>query len=100
VSTDLVPSLQVLGLGYLAAVLAGLVFGVVLGLGRRVEQACRPLLEFLRAIPGVALLPVFIVLFGLDMEMKVALIATGAVRPVLLTEARAPKPRDVLVADS
>jgi ABC-type nitrate/sulfonate/bicarbonate transport system permease component len=84
VATDLVPSLQVLGLGYLVAVLAGLLLGVALGLGRRAEEACRPLLEFLRAVPGVALLPVFIVLFGLETEMKVVLIATGAVWPVLL----------------
>jgi ABC-type nitrate/sulfonate/bicarbonate transport system permease component len=84
VDSDLVPSLQVLGLGYLVAVVAGVVVGVALGLSRRAEQACRPLLEFLRAIPGVALLPVFIVLFGLGAEMKIVLIATGAVWPVLL----------------
>jgi ABC-type nitrate/sulfonate/bicarbonate transport system permease component len=84
VGSDLVPSLRVLGLGYLAAVLAGVLVGVVLGLSRRTEEACRPLLELLRAIPGVALLPVFVVLFGLGSEMKVVLIATGAVWPVLL----------------
>jgi ABC-type nitrate/sulfonate/bicarbonate transport system permease component len=84
VNSDLVPSLQVLGLGYLIAVVAGVVLGVALGLSRRAEQACRPLLEFLRAIPGVALLPVFIVLFGLGAQMKVVLIATGALWPVLL----------------
>jgi sulfonate transport system permease protein len=84
VGSDLVPSLRVLGLGYLVAVLAGVVLGVVLGLSRRIEQACGPLLELLRAIPGVALLPIFIVLFGLGSEMKVVLIAAGAIWPVLL----------------
>jgi ABC-type nitrate/sulfonate/bicarbonate transport system permease component len=84
VSTDLVPSLKVLALGYFVAVLAGVVVGVALGLSRPAEKACRPLLEFLRAIPGVALLPVFIVLFGLGSQMKVILIASGAVWPVLL----------------
>jgi ABC-type nitrate/sulfonate/bicarbonate transport system permease component len=84
IGTDLVPSLQLLALGYLAAVVGGLLLGIVLGLARRVEEACRPLLEFLRAVPGVALLPVFIVLFDLGTEMKVVLIATGAIWPVLL----------------
>ncbi|HEY6760785.1 MAG TPA: ABC transporter permease [Baekduia sp.] len=84
VGSDLVPSLRVLGLGYAVAVLAGVGLGVVLGLSRRTERACRPLLELLRAIPGVALLPIFIVLFGLGSEMKVVLIATGAIWPVLL----------------
>jgi ABC-type nitrate/sulfonate/bicarbonate transport system permease component len=84
VASDLLPSLEVLGLGYLLAVVAGLVVGVALGLSARAEEATRPLLELLRAIPGVALLPVFIVLFGLGTEMKVLLIAAGAVWPVLL----------------
>jgi ABC-type nitrate/sulfonate/bicarbonate transport system permease component len=84
VGSDLVPSLRVLGLGYAVAVLGGVGIGIVLGLSRRTEQACRPLLELLRAIPGVALLPIFIVLFGLGSEMKVVLIATGAIWPVLL----------------
>jgi ABC-type nitrate/sulfonate/bicarbonate transport system permease component len=84
VSTDLVRSLWVLGAGYVVAVLAGLVLGVALGLSRAAERACRPLLEFVRAIPGVALLPVFIVLFGLGTQMKIILIATGAVWPILL----------------
>jgi ABC-type nitrate/sulfonate/bicarbonate transport system permease component len=84
VGTDLVPSLRVLGLGYAVAVLGGVGLGVALGLSRRTERACRPLLELLRAIPGVALLPIFIVLFGLGSEMKVVLIATGAIWPVLL----------------
>jgi ABC-type nitrate/sulfonate/bicarbonate transport system permease component len=84
VAGDLVPSLRVLGLGYLLAVVGGLVIGVGLGLSRRSEQACRPLLELLRAIPGVALLPVFIVLFGLDAQMKILLIASGAIWPILL----------------
>jgi ABC-type nitrate/sulfonate/bicarbonate transport system permease component len=84
VGSDLVPSLEVLALGYLTAVLAGLLLGVALGLSRRADEACRPLLELLRAIPGVALLPVFIVLFDLGTEMKIVLIATGAIWPVLL----------------
>jgi ABC-type nitrate/sulfonate/bicarbonate transport system permease component len=84
VASDLVPSLQVLALGYATALLAGLLLGVALGSSRRAEAACRPLLEFVRAIPGVALLPVFIVLLGLGAQMKVALIATGAVWPILL----------------
>jgi ABC-type nitrate/sulfonate/bicarbonate transport system permease component len=84
VGSDLVPSLEVLALGYGAAVLAGLLLGVALGVSRSAEAACRPSLEFVRAIPGIALLPIFIVLFGLGIQMKVALIATSAVWPVLL----------------
>ncbi|MCW2756299.1 MAG: cmpB 5, partial [Nocardioidaceae bacterium] len=59
------PSLVVLGAGFGLAVVVGVAVGAVLGLSRTAERATRPLLELLRAVPGVALLPVFIVLIGI-----------------------------------
>src|SRR5690606_37032796 len=38
----------------------------------------------MRAVPGVALLPLFIVLFGIDQQMRILLVAYGATWPVLL----------------
>ena len=81
---NLRPSLVVLVTGFALAVLVGVSVGAVLGLSRMVEQATRPLLELLRAVPGVALLPVFIVLIGIGLDMKILLVASGAVWPVLL----------------
>jgi sulfonate transport system permease protein len=81
---NLVPSLQLLGLGYSLALVSGIIVGTVLGLVAPLERATRPLLEILRAIPGVALLPIFIVMFGIDVQMKVLLIAFGSFWPVLL----------------
>lgn len=81
---NLIPSLQLLLFGYAFALAAGVALGVVLGRVHALERATRPLLETLRAIPGVALLPIFVVLMGIDSPMKVALIAFGAVWPVLL----------------
>ncbi|HEV7743179.1 MAG TPA: ABC transporter permease [Pseudolysinimonas sp.] len=81
---NLVPSLQLLALGYSLALVSGIVVGTVLGLVGGLERATRPLLETLRAIPGVALLPIFIVLFGIDVQMKLLLIAFGSFWPVLL----------------
>ncbi|MEV6794099.1 ABC transporter permease [Streptomyces sp. NPDC051320] len=84
VSTDLVPSLEILAYGYAAALVLGIGLGVALGLLRGAERATRPLLEVLRAIPGVALLPVFVVALGIGTSMKVTMVAVGAVWPVLL----------------
>jgi ABC-type nitrate/sulfonate/bicarbonate transport system permease component len=84
IPTDLVPSLQVLALGYGLALVVGIGVGVLLGLARRLEQAVRPLLELLRAVPGVALLPILIVVIGIDTDMKMTLVAAGAVWPILL----------------
>jgi ABC-type nitrate/sulfonate/bicarbonate transport system permease component len=81
---NLRPSLTVLGAGFALAVVVGVAVGAVLGLSRTVERATRPLLELLRAVPGVALLPVFIVLIGIGLDMKIMLVASGAVWPVLL----------------
>jgi ABC-type nitrate/sulfonate/bicarbonate transport system permease component len=81
---NLRPSLTVLGAGFALAVVVGVAVGAVLGLSRTVERATRPLLELLRAVPGVALLPVFIVLIGIGLDMKITLVASGAVWPVLL----------------
>jgi ABC-type nitrate/sulfonate/bicarbonate transport system permease component len=81
---NLVPSLQLLALGYSLALVSGIVVGTLLGLVAPLERATRPLLETLRAIPGVTLLPIFIVLFGIDVQMKVLLIAFGSFWPVLL----------------
>jgi ABC-type nitrate/sulfonate/bicarbonate transport system permease component len=78
------PSLTVLAGGFSLAVLGGVALGAVLGLSRTAERATRPLLELMRAVPGVALLPVFIVLIGVGTNMKVLLVASGAVWPVLL----------------
>jgi ABC-type nitrate/sulfonate/bicarbonate transport system permease component len=81
---NLVPSLQILLFGYLLALVAGITIGTVLGLVTAIERAVRPVLEIMRAVPGVALLPIFIVLFGIDQPMKILLVAFGSFWPVLL----------------
>jgi ABC-type nitrate/sulfonate/bicarbonate transport system permease component len=81
---NLLPSLEILGIGYAVAVIVGIGVGLLLGTVRAIEEATRPLLEILRAIPGVAVLPLFVVLLGIEMPMKIALIAFGCVWPVLL----------------
>ncbi|MBN9606554.1 MAG: ABC transporter permease [Actinomycetales bacterium] len=81
---NLGPSLQVILVGYGTALLVGIVAGTLLGLVTPLERAVRPIVEAARAVPGVALLPLFIVLFGIDQEMRILLVAYGAAWPVLL----------------
>ncbi len=82
--TDLAPSLVNLAFGYSVALIVGVGLGTVLGLAPRLSTALWPTLEFVRAIPGVALLPIFVILLGVGPSMKVTLIAVGAVWPILL----------------
>jgi len=83
-SENLIPSLQILLSGYAIALVAGIALGTLLGVVSGIERAVRPVLEIMRAVPGVALLPIFIVLFGIDQPMKILLVAFGSFWPVLL----------------
>jgi ABC-type nitrate/sulfonate/bicarbonate transport system permease component len=96
---DLRPSLVVLGGGFGLAVVVGICLGAALGLNRTAERATRPLLELLRAVPGVALLPVFIVLIGIGTDMKIVLVASGAVWPVLLNTTDGVRSTEPLLID-
>ena len=84
VKSDLVPSLVRIGSGFGLAVVAGVGAGVILGMLPRLEQALRPLLEFLRATPGVALLPIAVLFLGIGDQMKIFLIALASMWPILL----------------
>jgi sulfonate transport system permease protein len=82
--TDVLPTLARFFAGYGIALVVGIVLGVILGLSRTLRRMFEPSVDFFRALPKTALLPVFIVLMGVDEKMKIGLIAFGAMWPVLL----------------
>lgn len=84
---DFLPSLTRLLLGWGIAAVVGVTLGVALGRSDTLNDYLAPILHFLRAVPPPALLPVFIVLIGLDSSMQLALIAFGVVWPILLNSA-------------
>jgi len=77
--TTLRASLIGLGLATLVAVPVGL----VLGLGELAYRAAVVVIEFLRPIPSVALVPLAILVYGRGTEMKVALVVYACVWPLL-----------------
>ena len=81
---DVLPSLFRLLGGWALAVAVGVPLGILIGLSRRMSDFLDPTLQFLRAIPGPALIPVFIILLGTDTTMRVTLIAFGSIWPILL----------------
>lgn len=84
VATDILPSLGRLLAGYGLAAVVGITLGGVLGLIPSVEDYLDPIVQFARAIPAPALIPLFIVLLGIGNGMKIGLIAFGVVWPILL----------------
>jgi ABC-type nitrate/sulfonate/bicarbonate transport system permease component len=81
---DILPSLgRVLG-GWALAGLIGVGLGTALGRSRTGMHYVGPLFAFFRALPSPALIPVFIVLFGIESGMKLTLIVFGSIWPILL----------------
>jgi ABC-type nitrate/sulfonate/bicarbonate transport system permease component len=83
--THVVPSLERIGLGFGIAVVAGVALGIPLGLSRWGRVAAMPHIEYWRAIPPPALLPISVVLLhSIGNRQKVAFIAFFCLFPVLL----------------
>nr|WP_225955125.1 ABC transporter permease [Kibdelosporangium phytohabitans] len=57
--------------------------GIVIGRIPVVRAATMPLIEFLRPLPGVALIPLITVLLGAGAQMKITLATFAAVWPIL-----------------
>ncbi len=81
---DILPSLGRILLGWLIAVVIGVTAGTALGRATTGMDYVSALFAFFRAIPPPALVPVFMVLFGIDTTMKLATIVFGALWPILL----------------
>jgi sulfonate transport system permease protein len=70
--------------GWALASLAGVVLGAAIGFSRTARDTLEPLLEFMRPLPASAVIPVAILFLGFSNAMTIAVIAFGAVWPVLL----------------
>jgi ABC-type nitrate/sulfonate/bicarbonate transport system permease component len=80
-----VPSLERIGLGFGIAVVLGIALGIPLGLSRWGRIIAMPHVEWWRAMPPPALLPISIVLLhSIGNRQKVAFIAFFCLFPVLL----------------
>ncbi|MEE1890235.1 ABC transporter permease [Pseudomonas carassii] len=77
-------SLSRLSLGFAAGALAGLAFGTAMALSDTVEAYCAPLFHTLRQIPSIALIPMLVLLLGIDETFKVVIVAKTAFFPVAL----------------
>ncbi|MFB9836640.1 ABC transporter permease [Actinoallomurus acaciae] len=81
---NILPSIGRMLAGWGIAVVFGVGLGVLLGRSRRLLDYVDPLIQFFRAIPSPALIPVFIVLFKLGLTMRLAVIVFGVLWPILL----------------
>jgi ABC-type nitrate/sulfonate/bicarbonate transport system permease component len=80
-------SLERLAVGFAVGAAAGIAVGLLVGASRGSRRALEPCIEFLRAIPPIAIVPAAIVLLGLGDAMLVSVIAFGVCFPVLVNTA-------------
>jgi ABC-type nitrate/sulfonate/bicarbonate transport system permease component len=85
--------------GFALAIAVGVALGVVIGSSRTLLAATSVVIEFLRPIPAVALIPVAFIVFGLDAPMRRFVIAYAAVWPILINTLYGVRGRDRLLLD-
>jgi NitT/TauT family transport system permease protein len=85
--------------GFALAIAGGVVLGVVIGSSRTLLDASSLVIEFLRPIPAVALIPLAILLFGLGTPMHRFVIAYAAVWPILINTLYGVRGTDRLLHD-
>ena len=59
-------------LGFGIAVVIGVPLGLILGASRRLYHVMSVIIDFLRSVPGTALFPLFLLLFGVGDQAKIA----------------------------
>jgi ABC-type nitrate/sulfonate/bicarbonate transport system permease component len=84
-TTHVVPSLVRVGLGFTIAVVLGIAIGIPIGLSEWTRKLAMPHIEYWRAMPPPALLPISIILLhDIGDKQKVAFIGFFCMFPVLL----------------
>ena len=97
---DVLPSVVRLLAGLAVATVAGVGLGVLVGSSPRLRATLEPVLEFLRAIPPPVLVPIFILVAGIGTTMKVLVIVSGCLWPILLNTVEGVRARDEVLEDT
>ncbi|MBW9214657.1 ABC transporter permease [Mumia sp. zg.B53] len=97
---DVLPSVARFTVGTLLAIVLGVAAGLLIGSVRWLRSLLEPMLEFFRALPPPVLVPVLMLLIGVDNRMKVLVIVFGAIWPVLLNTVEGVRAVDPVLVDT
>ena len=73
-----------LAIGFVIASVSGVALGAAIGLSPQLRTFVEPTLELIRPLPASAMVPVFVLLIGLNDRMIIAVIVFSSLWPVLL----------------
>jgi NitT/TauT family transport system permease protein len=77
-------TLQPMILGFLVAVVAGVLIALAIAFSRPVQTVAYPLLVFLQIVPKIAVAPLFIIWFGFGLTPKVLLVFLLSFFPIVV----------------
>jgi NitT/TauT family transport system permease protein len=82
--SDLKDTMIELLLGYVLAIVLGLMIGFILGMNHFLREVAEPFVLNTYAIPKVTLFPIFLFIFGLGMESKIAFGFFHGIFPIII----------------
>ncbi|MFE4754965.1 ABC transporter permease [Streptomyces mirabilis] len=86
--------------GLALSVALAIPLGVLLGSSRFAYQSASLVVDFLRTVPSITLLPLAVLLFGVSLKMELLIIVFGAVWPLLLQTAYGCRSVDRVASDT
>ncbi len=92
-------SLVRIAIGFVIGAVPGIVIGLAMGLFSPVRAMIQPLVDGTFPIPKIAILPLFIMIFGIGEESKYAIIAVAVIYLVLINTAAGVKNIDRIYLD-
>jgi ABC-type nitrate/sulfonate/bicarbonate transport system permease component len=93
-------TLEGTAIGFALGSAAGVLAGTLIGLNDIAYRSCFLVIEFLKTIPVIAVLPLAVLLFGTTLEMKVLLVTFGVFFPVLMQTIYGVRTIDPVVRDT
>lgn len=97
---DVVPSVSRLIVGLAIAIVLGIALGALIGSFRTLREFTEPVLEFFRALPPPVLIPVMMLLIGINDTMKIVVIVSGSIWPILLNTIEGVRGIDSIALDT
>jgi len=86
--------------GYCCAMAIAIPVGLLVGEFKLLRDLLEPLIEMLRPMPSAAVIPVAILLFGIDDQMKISVIIFGSLWPTIVSTVDGVRGVDALLIDT